>query len=131
MPAGTDIIDAVPLRLPTTTEYLGAPRDDGSGTSWALADFAGADGQLWLQDLRDWQTVHGAGDKTYANILMADGAVKQFYDRNGDKYINPGFPVTNGSASATGYTDAQCEVDPGEMYNGPWIDKAVLKGSFE
>ena len=57
--------------------------------------------------------------------------VKQFYDRNGDKYLNPGFPVVNGSAAATGYTDAVCEIDPGEMYNGPWIDKAVLKGKFE
>ncbi len=129
MPTGTDILNAVPLRMPTKNEYVGATKADG--TTWALADFAGADGNLWLQDLRDWQCVHGAGDKAYVNILMADGSVKQFYDLNGDKYINPGFPVTNGSAAATGYTDAKCEIDPGEMYAGPWIDKSVLKGSFE
>ncbi|NLF09308.1 MAG: DUF1559 domain-containing protein [Pirellulaceae bacterium] len=129
MPTGTDILSAVPLRLPTKNEYVGASKADGG--TWALADFAGADGQLWLQDLRDWQCVHGAGDKAYVNILMADGSVKAFYDLNGDKYINPGFPVTNGSAASTGYTDARCEINPGEMFAGPWLDKAVLKGSFE
>ncbi len=129
MPTGTDILNAVPKRLPTKTEYVGAAKADGG--TWALSDFAGADDNLWLQDLRDWQCIHGAGDKTFVNVLMADGSVRQFYDLNGDKYINPGFPVLNGSAASTGYTDARCEVDPGEMYNGPWIDKAVLKGSFE
>ena len=126
MPLGTDILNAVPARLPTKGEWA-------DGTVLTEADFAGTDATLWLQDLRDWQCIHGAGSKAYVNILMADGSVRQFYDLNGDKYINPGFPVdpATASAAATGYTDARCEIDPGEMFAGPWLDKAVLKGSFE
>lgn len=129
MPTGTNVLTAVPTRLPSKSEYVGATKADG--TAFVLADFAGADDNLWLQDLRDWQCVHGAGSQAYVNILMADGSVRQFYDLNGDKYINPGFPCVGGTAAGDGYTDAQCEIDPGEMYAGPWIDKQVLKGKFE
>ncbi len=130
MPGGTGILGAIPKRLPSKSEYVGVAKADGSG-NYAESDFAGDDGYLWLQDLRDWQAVHGAGSQTYVNILMADGSVKQFYDLNGDKYINPGFPSVGGTTAGDGYTDAKCEIDPGEMYSGPWIDKAILKGNFE
>ena len=41
---------------------------------------AGDDARLWLQDTRDWLTVHGAGTKKSCNILMADGSVKVVID---------------------------------------------------
>lgn len=128
VPTSTEILPIQPDRLPTPTDYVGL-----NGAT--EADFAGAGAgtladKLVLQDLRDWQTLHGAGNKLYFNCLMADGSVRQFYDLNGDKYLNPGFPVTSGGPNS-GYTDSRCEVLPAEMYCGPWIDNATLKGKFE
>ncbi|MCR4412573.1 MAG: DUF1559 domain-containing protein [Thermoguttaceae bacterium] len=117
---------AIPRKLPTPTDYVGI-------NGQTEADFAGAAGTLYLQDTRDWMCIHGAGDKKFFNCLMADGSVKQFYDINGDGYVNPGFAINAATATqaATGYTDAMCEVAPADMYNGPWIDNSVRKGKFE
>ncbi|GAA4452214.1 DUF1559 domain-containing protein [Novipirellula rosea] len=86
---------------------------------------------LYLQDTRDWLALHGG----IANILMADGSVKQFYDgRNGDGYLNPGFQFANGVATdsqISGYADSEVELMPNEMFNGLFIDAATLKGTFE
>jgi prepilin-type N-terminal cleavage/methylation domain-containing protein len=121
----------VPDQLPSLTDYVGLHGK-------VEADFAGVGtgavvDKLVLQDTRDWMCIHGAGTKKYFNCLMADGSVKPFYDLNGDGYINPGFPCTGAGVSqaATGYTSAQCEVGPGDMFNGPWIDSSVRKGKFE
>ncbi len=115
----------IPDKLPTPTDYVGV-------NGQTEAAFAGTWGNLVLQDTRDWMCIHGAGDKKYFNCLMADGSVKQFYDINGDGYVNPGFAIGAGATqAATGYTDAMCEVAPADMYNGPWIDDSVRKGRFE
>ena len=83
---------------------------------------------LVLQDTRDWSAVHGA----QANILMADGSVKVLTDLNGDKYFNPGFAATGGSIQTDGYTDAQCEVNPGEFFFGTLLNSdLVQKGKYE
>lgn len=126
MPKGTPVMGTQPKQLPTPTDYVGL-------NGRVETDFAGASGVLYLQDTRDWMAIHGAGDKRYFNCLMADGSVRQFYDVNGDGYVNPGFPANDGQQNAldTGYTDSQCEVAPGEMYTGPWIDNSVRKGNFE
>ncbi|NUQ66117.1 MAG: DUF1559 domain-containing protein [Pirellulales bacterium] len=128
IPTASEILPILPDRLPTPSDYVGL-----NGAT--EADFAGAGAgslvdKLVLQDLRDWQTMHGGGNKLYCNILMADGSVRQFFDVNGDKYLNPGFPVTSGGPNS-GYTDSRCEVLPAEMYCGPWIDDATTKGKFE
>ncbi|HTN76411.1 MAG TPA: type II secretion system protein, partial [Pirellulaceae bacterium] len=54
----------------------------------------------FLQDTRDWYTVHGGGSAASANLLMADGSVREFSDINNDKYLNPGFPVPTGLTEA-------------------------------
>ncbi|TWU22526.1 putative major pilin subunit [Novipirellula galeiformis] len=86
---------------------------------------------LYLQDTRDWFALHGG----IANILMADGSVKQFYDgRNADGYLNPGFQFSGGIANnpqVSGYADSEVELMPNEMFNGLFIDSATLKGTFE
>ncbi|TWT82524.1 putative major pilin subunit [Planctomycetes bacterium CA13] len=91
---------------------------------------------LYLQDTRDWYALHGG----IANILMADGSVKQFYDgSNGDGYLNPGFQFytsTNTSGEAadsqiSGFADSEVEIAPNEMFNGLFIDEMMLKGTFE
>jgi prepilin-type processing-associated H-X9-DG protein len=52
-----------------------------------------AGNNAYLQDTRDWFAVHGGGS---CNVLMADSSVLTFNDLNGDKFINPGFPVPAG-----------------------------------
>jgi prepilin-type processing-associated H-X9-DG protein len=89
----------------------------------------------YMQDTRDWFTVHGSGKGAGANILMADGSVKTFYDLNGDGFLNPGFPVTGVSAAAgnqdtVGFTDNKVELPAGEMFNGVFLQK-ITKGKLE
>lgn len=86
----------------------------------------------YLQDTRDWFATHGGGKNASCNIVMADGAVKEFTDSNGDGFLNPGFPVTPGLAdtSAIGYSDNVVELPPGEIFNGIWLFK-LTKGTLE
>jgi prepilin-type processing-associated H-X9-DG protein len=88
---------------------------------------------VYMQDTRDFFTVHGSGRGAGANILMADGSVKTFYDVNGDGFLNPGFPVTLSDpdlASTVGYTDNTIELPSGEMFNGVFLFK-LTKGVLE
>jgi prepilin-type N-terminal cleavage/methylation domain-containing protein/prepilin-type processing-associated H-X9-DG protein len=86
----------------------------------------------YLQDTRDWFAIHG-GTSASCNILMADGAVKSFYDANGDKFLNPGFPVatlTPAQALTCGYRDGTVELSPGEIFSGVFLAKQP-KAKFE
>lgn len=112
MPAGTNVVNASPGRLP----------DKNSGGT------AGADGTLWLQDTRDWYAWHGRGANKICNILMADGSVKAIVDLNGDGFLNPGFAA---SGTGSGYTDGTVELLPSECFSGPWLDAQITKGDFE
>ena len=80
------------------------------------------DGNLYLQDTRDWMAVHG----NECNILMADGSVQSFGDQDGDKYLNPGFPV-GGTAvgEQTGYRSNAVEVEQGRMFNGLFLNNPM------
>ncbi len=113
MPAGTNVVAAMPQRLPSVNS----------------PGVAGADGRLWLQDTRDWYAWHGTGNKRLVNLLMADGSVQKVFDLNGDGFLNPGFPV-DGSAGH-GYTDAKVELLPHQVYSGPWLGRRIVKGNFE
>ena len=90
-----------------------------------------ADSAAWLQDTRDWYALHGSGDQLSANILMADGSVKEFSDTNGDKYFNPGFPVPAGLTEAQyagiGYRDNTVELHPKDIFNGIFLTGDVGK----
>jgi prepilin-type N-terminal cleavage/methylation domain-containing protein/prepilin-type processing-associated H-X9-DG protein len=86
----------------------------------------------YLQDTRDFFALHG-GRSGSCNILMADGSVKTFYDTNGDKFLNPGFPVPQLTAAETllcGYSDGTIELPPGEIFNGCFLS-ARPKAKFE
>lgn len=92
-----------------------------------------APNNTFKQDTRDWFAVHGGGKNSTCNILMADGAVKTFYDVNGDGFLNPGFHVsglTGSQAIKIGYTDNVVELQPSECFNGVFLYKQV-KSSFE
>jgi prepilin-type N-terminal cleavage/methylation domain-containing protein/prepilin-type processing-associated H-X9-DG protein len=88
----------------------------------------------YLQDTRDWMALHGGGSQGSANILMADGAVKEFSDQDGDKFLNPGFAVPTGLTqtqyAAIGYRSSAVELLPAEMFNGMFLIK-IPKAKFE
>ncbi len=85
----------------------------------------------YLQDTRDWYCVHGSSNKASCNILMADGSVKEFNDQNGDKFLNPGFPIADGLTPAQkagiGYHDATVELNEFEITSRVFIGSEVNK----
>jgi prepilin-type processing-associated H-X9-DG protein len=91
--------------------------------------------ETYLQDTRDWYTVHGGGSSSSANILMADGSVKEFADLNSDKFLNPGFPVPNGLSgpvyAGIGYRSSEVELPPGQMFNGIFLVDLSKNSKFE
>lgn len=98
--------------------YAGAPAVVGTALG----------GKLVLQDTRDWVSVH----RDKANILMADGSVKELIDLNGDRYFNPGFPAEGGNLQTDGYTSGLTEVNPGEFFFGTILNSDNwAKGAYE
>ncbi len=98
-----------------------APPTDGSST--------------YLQDTRDWYAVHGGGKNASCNILMADGSVKEFSDLNGDKFLNPGFPVPEGLTedeyAVIGYRSSEVELPPTEIFSGIFLQNFQKRSAFE
>ncbi|WP_166823491.1 DUF1559 family PulG-like putative transporter [Thalassoroseus pseudoceratinae] len=127
----------LPLTFPTVGTVVGSSNYPESeyanpvtvgGTTPTGDDTATFDDRVILQDLRDWFGVHRGG----ANVLMADGSVKQIADLNGDGFFNPGFPAENGSNQTDGYTDGTCEVNAFEVYTGTFLNTdTFVKGNFE
>jgi prepilin-type N-terminal cleavage/methylation domain-containing protein/prepilin-type processing-associated H-X9-DG protein len=89
----------------------------------------------YLQDTRDWFAVHGGGDKPSVNLLFGDGSVRTYYDLNGDRFLNPGFPVPEGLTEAQyagiGYRDSQVELPPTEVFSGIFLTKMSKRSDFE
>jgi prepilin-type N-terminal cleavage/methylation domain-containing protein/prepilin-type processing-associated H-X9-DG protein len=87
----------------------------------------------FMQDTRDFFALHG-GTSGSCNVLMADGSVKSFQDENGDKFLNPGFPVPAGLTATQvlgiGYKDGTVELQPGEIFSGFFLNSNP-KGKFE
>jgi prepilin-type N-terminal cleavage/methylation domain-containing protein len=137
---GTDLKSAIfddVLPLPDEEDFGGVDfGDPGDGTNERLDDlttYGGTDSHLYLQDTRDWITLHGSGKNKSCNILFADSAVKTIYDVNGDGYLNPGFPIPteldtdDGLQASVGYTNRRCEVGPATMFSGPYLSLAFIK----
>ena len=82
-------------------------------------------GGYFLQDSRDFYATHGGGKTASCNILMADGAVKEFSDLNNDKFLNPGFPVpvaaTEAQKNTLGYRDDTVELPPAQFFSGIFL----------
>ena len=62
-----------------------------------------------LQDYRGFAPVH----RDVCNILMADGSVHSFQDRNTDGFLNNGFAARGESADA-----AAIEIPAQEVFSG-------------
>lgn len=128
---GNEQFNGIVLPTPTSLGSVSVPPAGGT-----------IGGQLWLQDTRDWLAIHGASSVgLQCNILMADGSVKAMQDQNGDKYLNPGFPIpatVTATNVAHGYTGVlppsgfHCELAPFEVFCGPELDTVrSSKGNFE
>ena len=87
---------------------------------------------IYLQDTRDWFAVHAGGG---CNILMVDGSVQQFYDSNGDKFLNPGFPVpaglTDNEYAEIGYRDDTVELPAARIFTRVFLSKLSKRSKFE
>ncbi|MEI6538737.1 MAG: DUF1559 domain-containing protein, partial [Planctomycetota bacterium] len=92
------------------------------------ATYAGSGNNLYLQDTRDWVTIH----RNQCNLLMADGSVKSATDVNGDGYLNPGFNATGMTLEGDGYTVGPTELSSFEIFCGTWLSMpGAGKGNFE
>lgn len=90
---------------------------------------------IYLQDTRDWFAVHGGAKGGTCNLLFADGSVREFYDENQDKFLNPGFaiPATLSDAqySALGYRSPDVELPKGEVFSGMFLQNVTKATTFE
>ncbi|OYW16838.1 MAG: hypothetical protein B7Z55_13740, partial [Planctomycetales bacterium 12-60-4] len=109
----------VPAQLLVPVEF---PKRGDPVTQVVLAKCVGSSGStLILQDTRHWSAVH----RGKLQLLMADGSVTTLEDKNGDGYINPGFPVVPRQEESAeqlqqraGYRDNVAEANYWEMFSG-------------
>ncbi len=85
----------------------------------------------WLQDYRDIGPVHGGT----ANVMMADGSIKNFKDQNKDGYLNPGFvpspSATQAQMDKIGYRDGLVELEPALIFSGVLLQKFNHKKNLD
>lgn len=128
----TEAANDGPAYWDSGSQSINLIRANGNLTQQSVAEAAGsipaptdASGS-YLQDTRDWFATHGGGKTGLVNVLMADGSVKQFSDQNGDKFLNPGFPVPNNLSAqdygGIGYRDSTVELPASEMFNGVFLN---------
>lgn len=90
---------------------------------------------IYLQDTRDWFTVHGGGKGGTCNILFADGSVREFSDQNQDKFLNPGFTIpkdlTAAEYSQLGYEGPEVELNKGDVFSGLFLQTMEKAANFE
>ncbi|MCR9295084.1 MAG: hypothetical protein NXI32_20395 [bacterium] len=87
----------------------------------------------YLQDTRDWFAVHGGAKGGTCNILFADGSVREFYDKNQDKFLNPGFKIPNNLTDdqyrTIGYRSSDVELPKIEVFSGLFLDGTLSKAA--
>ena len=119
------------------TAQANAERSGDWSAIYGGASAASSHGEgYFLHDTRDWYAHHNGT----ANILMADGSVKQFADQNGDRYLNPGFvgfdvpatdpPSAAGEAghSSVLFQEGPIELPPAQIFSGVFlVDPAAGK----
>jgi len=128
---GTDAVSLIAAQGAAMNNQLSCETANQCGAP--LGPAGTNESNTYLQDTRDWFCVHGAGRTASCNILMADGSVKTFYDAQGDRFLNPGFPVaglTGPQQAGVGYSDSQVELPPGECFSGVFLMR-LTKGKFE
>jgi prepilin-type processing-associated H-X9-DG protein len=127
---GTSTLTLIASQGAILTDQIACEKPNGGNCAAPLGPNGSAPNRTYLQDTRDWYAVHAGS----ANVLMADGSVKEFTDTNGDKFLNPGFPVptglTNQQYSTIGYTDGTVELQPTDIFSGVFLQD-LRKVKFE
>lgn len=101
--------------------------ENGEPTTSACPAPTLANGNV-LQDTRDWYAIHSGS----CNVLMADGAVKIFYDTNADGYLNPGFALDQeADPFGSGYVGDNLEMGRDQFFAGVILNDVIFKGVFE
>ena len=87
------------------------------------------------QDTRDMFAVHGGSKGGSANILFADGSVREFFDTNKDKFLNPGFvidpAITADTNASIGYLPGPAELPMGQVWNGINLTDVNKSGLYD
>ncbi|MEM9585938.1 MAG: DUF1559 domain-containing protein [Planctomycetota bacterium] len=86
----------------------------------------------YMQSTLGWVGLHQGSGGFSMNLLFADGSVRSFSDRNGDLFINPGFPIPDDldadEYDRLGYRDDTLEMPPAQVFNGVFIRPEVIVG---
>ncbi|HBE70269.1 MAG TPA: prepilin-type cleavage/methylation domain-containing protein [Planctomycetaceae bacterium] len=130
-PSYYDTSTAKVRTIPAATDLATQIACEVSGNCPAPVDGSGT----FLQDTRDWFTVHGGGKGGTANILFADGSVREFSDENQDKFLNPGFNIprnlTAAQYSTLGYEGPDVELPRSEVFSGMFLQTMEKANNFE
>jgi prepilin-type N-terminal cleavage/methylation domain-containing protein/prepilin-type processing-associated H-X9-DG protein len=92
---------------------------------------------LVFQDTRDWFALHGGAKGGSLNLLFADGSVREFFDANSDKFLNPGFAIpselNNTNNSAIGYLPGvgNAELPMSQVWNGITVKDFTKMGKYD
>ena len=118
----------IPEGTPMTMAMTGGPKlPVVSGANYPIPNFPsgtprnGPNGwwKVWnkevLQDYRAFRPLH----RGVANILFADGSVRQFSDANGDYMLNNGFEA---STAEGGFEDSEIEMTPDQIFSFYSVD---------
>ncbi len=90
-----------------------------------------------FQDTRDWFAVHSGSKGGALNLLFADGSVREFFDANGDKFLNPGFAIpsaiTATNNNSIGYLPGvgNTELPMSQVWNGITVKDFTKMGKYD
>ena len=88
-----------------------------------------------LQDTRDMFAVHGGAKGGSCNMLFADGSVREYYDVNKDKFLNPGFQVStllnNTNNGSIGYLNGPTELPMNAVWSGIQLQDFAKAGLYD
>ena len=88
-----------------------------------------------LQDTRDMFAVHGGSKGGSCNMLFADGSVREYFDVNKDKFLNPGFQIDSSLTAATngsiGYLSGPTELPMNAVWSGINLQDMNKAGKYD
>ncbi len=88
-----------------------------------------------LQDTRDMFAVHGGSKGGSCNMLFADGSVREYYDTNKDKFLNPGFQISTAlndtNNESIGYLNGPTELPMNQVWNGIGLQSFAKAGKYD
>ncbi len=91
--------------------------------------------ELILQDTRDMFAIHGGSKGGSCNMLFADGSVREYYDTNKDKFLNPGFVLPTATTAdnneGVGFLQGPTELPMAQVWSGIQLNDMSKAGLFD